>query len=75
MVIPTETGGGMEREETLDELLRRGWSGYRIAKEVGVSRNTIYAWMAGWWNPGAENLKKLKALLGTEVVKSRAVRE
>jgi len=61
----------MDRNETLDTLLKRGWSGYRIAKEVGVTRNTIYAWMAGWWQPKAENLVKLEGLLDVEPVNSK----
>ena len=42
---------------------RRGWSKYKLAKELGVSWNTIHLWDKGIWKPQINRQKKLKELL------------
>jgi len=43
--------------------LRLKWSKYRLAKEMGVSWNTVHLWDMGIWEPNKENAQKLEGLL------------
>jgi len=49
---------------------RRGWSKYKIAKEIGVSWNTVHLWDKEVWEPNKENTKKLKELLNEKEIKT-----
>lgn len=42
---------------------RRGWSKYKLAKEMGVSWNTIHLWDKEIWKPKIESQKKLEEIL------------
>ena len=42
---------------------RRGWSKYKLAKEIGVSWNTLHFWDKGIWKPNKKNQGKLEALI------------
>lgn len=51
--------------KALEELLKeRSISRYRLAKETGISQNTIGDWIKGTANPGAASLSKVANYLG-----------
>lgn len=47
----------------IEELLKRGFSKYRIAKETGVSWNTVQLWSKGIYKPKLKHSEKIKKLL------------
>ena len=47
----------------IEELLKRGFSKYKIAKEIGVSWNTVQLWSKKIYSPKSEHLEKIKELL------------
>lgn len=49
----------------------RGLTDYRVAKEIGISGQAMYAWKAGKFNPKIEKLEKIAALLGVPVERIR----
>lgn len=40
---------------------------YRVAKDVGISKNTLYAWRDGLYIPKTEKLSKIATYLGVTV--------
>ena len=44
------------------ELIRRGWTQKRIAREVGCRQGTVSKWVTGISTPGGISMLKLKAL-------------
>lgn len=52
----------MEKIAMVSDLLKTGISKYRIAKEVGVSWNTVNLWSKGVWKPSTEHQEAIKCL-------------
>lgn len=50
---------------------RRGWSKYKIAKEIGVSWNTVHLWDKEVWAPNKKNSKRLKELLNEHKIETK----
>jgi len=48
-------------KEAAKEL--KGWSLYRLAKEMGLPQQTIYSWASGRTQPSYENIDKLCAII------------
>lgn len=38
---------------------KKGWSLYRLAKELGLPQQTVYSWANGRTQPSYENMDKL----------------
>ncbi|MEB3245768.1 MAG: helix-turn-helix transcriptional regulator [Vampirovibrionales bacterium] len=38
---------------------RKGWSLYRLAKELGIPQQTVYSWASGRTQPSYDNLDLL----------------
>lgn len=45
-------------------LKRHGWSKYRLARELGVSWNTVRSWELGRFKATAVSVQKIQELLG-----------
>ncbi len=43
---------------------RKGWSLYRLAKELGLPQQTVYSWANGRTQPSYENMDRLCEILG-----------
>ena len=54
--------GGEVDSKVRNMRLRLKWSKYRLAKEMGVSWNTVHLWDMGIWEPNKENAQKLEGL-------------
>ena len=56
-------------EIKIKEVARKikGWSLYRLAKELGLPQQTVYSWANGRTQPSYENMDKLCDVLDTEV--------
>jgi transcriptional regulator with XRE-family HTH domain len=39
--------------------LKKGWSLYRLAKELGLPQQTVYSWANGRTQPSYENMDRL----------------
>ena len=46
---------------------KKGWSLYRLAKEIGASQQSIYAWQSGKTKPHFEALDLICSVLGCGV--------
>ena len=42
---------------------KKGWSLYRLAKELGLPQQTVYSWANGRTQPSYENMDKLCKIL------------
>jgi len=42
---------------------KKGWSLYRLAKELGLPQQTVYSWANGRTQPSYENMDKLCRVL------------
>jgi len=42
---------------------KKGWSLYRLAKELGLPQQTVYSWANGRTQPSYDNMDKLCAIL------------
>jgi len=51
----------------VDELRRRGWSGYRLAKEAGLPQRAIQFYLAGEHDILAGRLETICRVLGLEL--------
>ncbi len=45
----------------------RGWSQYRLAREVGVTPSTVYNWERGRFEPKASQLRSLARVFGVSM--------
>lgn len=55
----------MEFAQTLDMLMKsRGWTSYRLAKEMHCSQSTIAHWLNGESKPSRMSMKRLNEVLG-----------
>ena len=43
---------------------RKGFSLYRVAKELKLPQQTVYSWASGRTQPGYDNMDKLVSLFG-----------
>ncbi len=43
---------------------KKGWSLYRLAKELGLPQQTVYSWANGRTQPSYENMDKLCEAIG-----------
>lgn len=58
----------MSFSENLKHILQaRGMTVYRLAKELGVPKSTVYTWMGGTKNPSSEHILALSKFLGVSV--------
>ena len=48
---------------------KKGWSLYRLAKELSMPQQTIYSWANGRTQPSYENMDKLCDILDTTIGK------
>lgn len=46
---------------------KRGWSLYKLAKELGLPQQTVYSWANGRTQPSYENMDKLCEIMGCAV--------
>ena len=58
------------RQEIQAELKRRGWSNYRLAKEMEgiMPARTVYAYLSGEWGLVSERVSIMLKVLELEVV-------
>ena len=55
----------MEFAQTLDMLMKsRGWTSYRLAKELHCSQSTVAHWLSGESKPSRMSMKRLNEVLG-----------
>jgi len=45
----------------------KGWSLYRLAKELGLPQQTIYSWASGRTQPSYESLDRLCDIIGCNI--------
>jgi len=57
----------MIREAIRNELKRRGWSAYRLAKEAGLPKRTVQAYLAGTFDTSSERAARMLQVLGIEL--------
>ena len=57
----------MFRETIIDQMGRRGWSGYRLGKESGVPIRTVQEYVRGDCDLSGARIAKLCAVLGLEL--------
>jgi len=43
---------------------KKGWSLYRLAKELGLPQQTVYSWANGRTQPSYDNMDKLCGIIG-----------
>lgn len=56
------------RQKSLDELIAaKGWTPFTVAREAGLSVNTVKAWCAGESRPWRAKAAKLAKVLGVDV--------
>jgi DNA-binding Xre family transcriptional regulator len=48
-------------------LIRRNWSLYKLAKELGLPQQTVYSWASGRTQPNYENMDRLCDILDCTV--------
>lgn len=53
----------------VQELIRLGYTKYRLAKDMGVARPTVYAWQVGLYFDEAKHLKHLQDLRYQYIIK------
>ncbi len=46
---------------------KRGWSLYKLAKELNLPQQTVYSWASGRTQPSYENMDKLCEILSCNV--------
>lgn len=46
---------------------KKGWSLYRLAKELGLPQQTVYSWANGRTQPSYENMDRLCKVIGCAV--------
>ncbi|MDD3012177.1 MAG: helix-turn-helix transcriptional regulator [Candidatus Gastranaerophilales bacterium] len=46
---------------------KRGWSLYRLAKELGLPQQTVYSWANGRTQPSYDNMDRLCESIGCAV--------
>ncbi len=46
---------------------KKGWSLYKLAKELGLPQQTVYSWANGRTQPSYENMDRLCKALGCEI--------
>lgn len=46
---------------------KKGWSLYRLAKELGLPQQTVYSWANGRTQPSYENMDRLCESIGCAV--------
>lgn len=44
--------------------MKKGWSLYRLAKELGLPQQTVYSWANGRTQPSYDNMDRLCETLG-----------
>lgn len=47
--------------------VKKGWSLYRLAKELGLPQQTVYSWANGRTQPSYDNMDKLCEIMGCSV--------
>ena len=58
----------MEFNQLLSDLMKeRGWTNYRLAKQMDCSQSTVANWIAGETKPQKATMKRLAAVLGVSV--------
>ena len=67
VALPKSKGGEnlYEKFETL--LNEKGITAYRISKDIGISRSTLYDWKVGRYTPKIDKLKKIADYFGVSV--------
>jgi ribosome-binding protein aMBF1 (putative translation factor) len=58
----------MNAEQIKQKRLEKGWSKYRLAKELDVHWDTIHRWENDEHSPDAKSTLKLAKILGLEVI-------
>lgn len=46
---------------------QKGWSLYRLAKELGLPQQTVYSWANGRTQPSYENMDRLCDIIGCSI--------
>ena len=46
---------------------KKGWSLYRLAKELGLPQQTVYSWANGRTQPSYDNMDRLCKVLGCTI--------
>jgi len=46
---------------------KKGWSLYRLAKELGLPQQTVYSWANGRTQPSYDNMDRLCEIIGCTV--------
>lgn len=46
---------------------KKGWSLYRLAKELGLPQQTVYSWANGRTQPSYENMDRLCESIGCSI--------
>lgn len=58
----------MEFNQRLRELMEeRGWTQYRLAKQMDCSQSTVAHWLAGETKPQKATMKRLAEVLGVSI--------
>lgn len=47
--------------------MKRAWSLYRLAKELGLPQQTVYSWANGRTQPSYDNMDRLCQVLGCSI--------
>lgn len=47
--------------------VKKGWSLYRLAKELGLPQQTVYSWANGRTQPSYDNMDRLCEALGCSI--------
>lgn len=58
------------RRSILQELKRRGWSHYRLAKESSLPERSVFAYLAGDRDMSGERVAALCDAIGLKLVRS-----
>lgn len=72
-ILNRVSGKQRERERKLKirikEIARtkKGWSLYRLAKELGLPQQTVYSWANGRTQPSYDNMDKLCGIIGCKI--------
>jgi len=46
---------------------KKGWSLYRLAKELGLPQQTVYSWANGRTQPSYDNMDRLCGIIGCKI--------
>ena len=47
--------------------IKKGWSLYRLAKELGLPQQTVYSWANGRTQPSYDNMDRLCESIGCSI--------